>query len=139
MTFYNVTDPNARPVFIQSLAFENANLGCKKVLWPLKLRSAPTDEWILHTMNIETFDYNTESWVGKTISKGTRRHQNAKCLNCGTVRHLRKDYRQEIPRNNVSSRNGKKYKNNLLGYVEGVAKADIEPMRVDQQKTYKAT
>ena len=28
------------------------------------------DEWILHTMNTETFHYNTESWVGGTISNG---------------------------------------------------------------------
>ena len=38
------------------------------------------DDWILHTMNIETFDYNTESWIEEAISKGMGRHQNAKCL-----------------------------------------------------------
>ena len=39
-----VTDPEARCVLIESLAFENANLECKKILGPLKVRSAPMDE-----------------------------------------------------------------------------------------------
>ena len=59
-------------------------------------------------MNIETFDYNTESWAGEAVSKGMRRHQNAKCFNCDRIEHLRRDYRQGIPRNNASSGNGKK-------------------------------
>ena len=41
----------------------------KKKLGPLKVKSVPTDECIFHKMNIETFDYNTESWVGEAISK----------------------------------------------------------------------
>ena len=32
-----VTDPEARRVLIESLAFENANLECKKILGPLRL------------------------------------------------------------------------------------------------------
>ena len=59
------------------------------------------DKWIQHTKNIETFDYNTESWVGEALS------QNAKCFNCGRIGHLRGGCRQEIPRNNISSGNGK--------------------------------
>ena len=55
---------------------------------PLKVRSVPMNEWILHTVNIETFDYNTESWVRKAISKEMRRHQIAKCFNCSRIGHL---------------------------------------------------
>ena len=77
------------------------------ILGPLKVRSEPMNEWILHTMNIETFDYNTDSWVGESISKRMRRHQNAKCFNGGKIGHLRRDCRQRIPRNNISSGNGK--------------------------------
>ena len=43
------------------------------------------DEWILNTMNVETFDYNIEVYVGEAISKGMRRNQNAKCFNCGGI------------------------------------------------------
>ena len=75
-----MTDLEARQGLIESLAFENANLECKKILGPLKIRLAPMEEWILHTMNIETFDYNTESWLGEAISKGMKRHQNANIL-----------------------------------------------------------
>ena len=44
-----VTDQETRHVLIESLFFENAVLECKKILGPLKVRSAPMDEWILHT------------------------------------------------------------------------------------------
>ena len=43
-----VTDPEARKVLTEFLAFENANLECKMILGLLKVRSAPIDEWILH-------------------------------------------------------------------------------------------
>ena len=77
-----------------SLTFENANLKYKKILGSLKFISAPVDEWILHTMNVETFDYSTEAWVGEVISNGMmRRHQNAKCFNCGRIGHVRRDCR----------------------------------------------
>ena len=39
-----VTDPKARDVLIESLAFENANLEYKKIFGPLKSRSALMDE-----------------------------------------------------------------------------------------------
>ena len=88
------------------MAFENTNLECKKILGPLKVRSAPIDEWILHIRKVETFNYSTEAWVGEVISSGMRKNQNAKCFNCVRIRHLRMNCRQGIPRNNVSSRNG---------------------------------
>ena len=110
-----MTDPEGRRVLIESLAFENANLECKNILGPLKVRSASIDEWILHTMNVETFDYSTEPWVEGAISNDMRRHQNAKCFNCGRIGHLRRNCRQGIPRNNISSRNGKNRKTQTSG------------------------
>ena len=38
-----VTDPVARHELIEYLAYENANLECKRILGPLKIRSAPMD------------------------------------------------------------------------------------------------
>ena len=61
-------------------------------------------------MNVVTFDYSTEAWVGEAFSNDMK-HQNAKCFNCGRIGHLRTDYRQRIPRNNVSSGNGKNRRN----------------------------
>ena len=72
-------------------------------------------EWVLHTMNVETLDYGIETWVGEAISNGKRRHQNTKCFNCGGMGHLRRDYKQGIPRKNVSSGNGKNMKTHPSG------------------------
>ena len=89
------------------MAFENASLGWERILGPSKVRSSPVDAWILYTMNVETLDYSTEACVGEEISNGIRRHQNAKCFNCGRIGHLRRNCRQGIPRNNTSFGNGK--------------------------------
>ena len=40
-----------------------------KILGTLKVRSAPMDEKILYTINIESFDYYIEAWVGEVVSK----------------------------------------------------------------------
>ena len=65
------------------------------------------DEWILHTMNVETLDYGTEAWVGEAISKEMRRHQTAKCFNCGKLGHMRRYCRKGNSRKNISSENDK--------------------------------
>lgn len=102
-----VTDPESRRILLESLAFENANIECKKIIGPLKSRSAPMDEWIQHTMNVEAFSYNDEPWVGEAISTAMRRRQTARCFNCGKLGHLKRDCRHRISRNNISSGNDK--------------------------------
>ena len=39
-----VSDSEVRKILIESLAFENANSECKRMMRPLKARSAPIDE-----------------------------------------------------------------------------------------------
>ena len=96
--------------YLLNLTFENVSIEWKRILGPLNIRTASINEWFLHTMNIETFDYNAESWLRETISKGMRRHQNVKCFSCGRIEHLRRYCRQGIPGNNVSTGNGKNKK-----------------------------
>ena len=84
------------------MAFENANLECKMILGTLQIRSASIDKWILHTINVETFDSSMKAWVGEAISNGIRGHQNDKCFICDRIGHLKMDCRQGIPSNNVS-------------------------------------
>ena len=65
------------------------------------------EEWIQHTMNVEMFSYNDESWLGEVISKTMRRHQTTRYFNCGKLGHLKRDCRQRNSRNNISSGNDK--------------------------------
>ena len=90
-------------------------------------------------MNVETLDYSTEICVEEAIFNGMRRHQNTKCFNCGKIGHLRMDCRQGIPRNNVSSGNGKNRRTQPSGICRKCGKANIEPINVGQQKIDKGT
>lgn len=117
-----VADPEARQILIESLAYENSNSQCKKVLWPLKIRSAPLDEFILHTTNIESNDYGTEAWVGEAISEHMKRHKNTKCFSYGRIGHLKRNCRQGIPRNNASSRNNSSRMPQPSGLCRGFGK-----------------
>ena len=79
----------------------------QKILGHLKVRPTPMNKWILHTMNVETLDHSSETWIGEAISNGMRRHQNTKRFNYGKIGYLRRDCRQVSPRNHVSFGNDK--------------------------------
>ena len=90
------------------MANENANVESKRILEPLNIRSVPLNEWVMHTTNVDTFDYGTETWVEEAISNGKIRHQDTKCFNCGKMGHMKRKFRQPSSRNNnnnASSRN----------------------------------
>ena len=40
----------------QTLAFKNANAQCKRILRPLKARSAPIEDWIREKINVDLYD-----------------------------------------------------------------------------------
>ena len=71
--------------------------------------------------------------VENAISKGTRRHQNAKCFNLG--RTSDKEFLGIISPLGMAKIEGP----SIQVYVKGVAKAKIKPMNADQQQTDKAT
>ncbi len=95
-----IPDPDTRRIMIETLAYENANVQCKRIVAPLKRRSASLEEWVLHTLDVDTFDYGTEAWVEEAISNGKRRYQNTKCFNCGKMGHMKRNCKQRTFRNN---------------------------------------
>ena len=131
-----VTDSEARHILIESLAYENANIESKWILGSLKIRSEPMNEWVLHTMNVETLDYGTEVWVGEAISNGKKRHQNTKYntkyFNCDRMGYLRRIIDNEflgiMPPLGIAEIGGL----SLQVFVGGVAKVNIGPMNVGQ-------
>ena len=131
-----VTDPEARQISLESLAFENANIEFKKIIGTLRSRSAPIDKWIQNTMNVETFGYNDDSWVGELISKAMRRPQTSRCFNCGKLGHLKRNCRQRIIFPLGMTKRGDL---SLQVHVGGVVKANIGATNACQQQTDKAT
>ena len=43
---------------------------------PLKIRSAPLEEWVLYAANIDYNVQDTGAWVGEAISKDSNRKLN---------------------------------------------------------------
>ena len=78
-----VSDPEVRRQLILSLAFDNANLECKRMLLPLKIRSAPIEEWIQYAISAESLHCHEENWEGQTIANVRMRNQGITCFNCG--------------------------------------------------------
>lgn len=133
------------------------------MLWPLKVRLAPMEEWVLYTTNIEYDNPETGTWVGDTISKGwkrheddkwpnrdkiqtwvgelisrnCKRHQNSRCFNGGRIGHLSRNYKQSIPRNNASTGMLPTEILSLLVSTRSVAKADTGPRKAVQPQTDK--
>ncbi|MGE9574228.1 hypothetical protein ACQP3C_24505, partial [Escherichia coli] len=77
-TELQATDPETRQSIIYTIAYENANPICKRILLPLKIRSAPLEEWVLCATNINYNVQNTGAWVGEAISKGLKWQQEIK-------------------------------------------------------------
>lgn len=106
---------------------------------PLKARSSPIDEWIIDMGDNGSHVYDATTLIRKVISKSFKKNQNVWCFNCGKQGHLRRDYRQDIPRNNVFSRDNLKKKAQPSGACRRLAKAGTELVSADQQGMSKAT
>ncbi|KAL6066104.1 hypothetical protein STEG23_017586 [Scotinomys teguina] len=99
-----VSDTELRKLLTETLAFNNANTECKRILTPLKVRLAPLEEWIQYTNDIETFNDGNEAWIGETIPRGGRRPRGTKCFKCGTPGHISRNCTWGAPRSNTHSR-----------------------------------
>ena len=64
-----ISNSEVRQIIIESLAFENANSLCKRIIRPLKARSAPLEEWIQDTINIASHEHD-DTWIKEVISRG---------------------------------------------------------------------
>lgn len=61
-------DTEVREILIETLAFKNANSGCKRRNRPLMAKSALIDEWIRKTTDIGSHIYKV-ILIGELISK----------------------------------------------------------------------
>ncbi|XP_016827320.1 uncharacterized protein LOC103161659 isoform X1 [Cricetulus griseus] len=106
-----VADPAIRHPIVYSLAYSNANPICKRILLPLKITSAPLEEWVLHAAHI---DYNVQGagvWAGEAIPRGFKGQQESprgvgrtpprrpqqcqetRCFSCGRMGHIKTNCR----------------------------------------------
>ena len=85
------------------MAFENANTQCKRILRPLKARSAPIEDWIRETINVDLYD--NDNLIGEFISRGTRTSPNVRCFNYGMPGHIKRNCKYSIPKSNIFDRN----------------------------------
>ena len=58
------------------------------------------EEWIQDKINIELIEHD-DTWIGEVISRGLKKSSNVKCFNHGKQDPLKRDCRQDIPRNSV--------------------------------------
>ncbi|ERE73838.1 Retroviral nucleocapsid protein Gag containing protein [Cricetulus griseus] len=70
-----VADPAIRHSIVYTLAYDNANPICKRILLPLKIRSAPLEEWVLHTAHIDCNMQDARNWTGEAVPRGFNRQQ----------------------------------------------------------------
>ncbi|XP_035296233.1 endogenous retrovirus group K member 113 Gag polyprotein-like [Cricetulus griseus] len=70
-----VTDLTIRHPIVYSLAYHNANPMCKRILLPLKIRSAPLEEWVLHTAHIDCNIQDTGIWAEEAVPRGFNKQQ----------------------------------------------------------------
>ena len=89
-----ISDSEVRKILTKSLAFENANSECQRLIRPLKARSPPTAAWIRDIVDIGSHVYGAN--LIEVISKGII-NKNGRHFNCGKQSHLKMDCRQGIP------------------------------------------
>ena len=73
-----IPNSEARQTIIDSLALENANSQCKRLIRPSKVRSTLLEKWIQDTINIESHNCE-DSWIGEVISRVLKKNRNVKC------------------------------------------------------------
>lgn len=68
---------SARVIIILSLASENANSQCKRIIRHLKARSVLIEKWIQNTVSIDSFNHDN-AWLDRR-SDFQRLEEKSKC------------------------------------------------------------
>lgn len=79
----------------------------KRAIRPLKVGSAPKDEWIRNMADTGSHGYDATP-IGELISKSFKKNHNVRCFNCDKPGHLKRNCRHCVPRNNAFSRDNAK-------------------------------
>ncbi|ERE73372.1 polymerase-like protein [Cricetulus griseus] len=70
-----VADPTIRHSIVYSLAYDSANPMCKRIFLPLKISSAPLEEWVLHTAHDDCNIQDAGIWAEEAVPRGFNRQQ----------------------------------------------------------------
>ena len=74
-----IPDSEDGQIIIKSLAFKNANSLCKRITWSLKAMSAPLEEWIWDTINLDSHEHD-DTWIEKVIFRNLRKKSKCQML-----------------------------------------------------------
>lgn len=78
---------------METLSFENANIECQKILWPLKAQNTPLDEYIKACLHVGSEPYKANLLA--MALKDTLKQNKTNCYNCGKFGYFRKDCRKD--------------------------------------------
>ena len=65
-----IADTDARKIIIETIAYENTNPQCKRMIMALKAKSVHLEDWIFGIININAPEYDKDPWITEVISRG---------------------------------------------------------------------
>ena len=75
-----IPNSETKQIIMNLWLLKNANSQCKRIIRPPRARSAPLEEWIQDTINIESHDHD-DVWIGKAMPRDLKKSGHVKCFN----------------------------------------------------------